>query len=108
MAPPFGMKMDPNKITMANLQNGGKDSAYPRVYVNFCNYGNKTRILPIVSDINMKEERELEVKFTFNAKGAAPDAVYIIYYFYTDTNIVLNMPKNTSRTYWISSDLGPG
>jgi hypothetical protein len=107
-APPFGMKMDPNKITMANMQNGGKDSAYPHVYVNFCNYGNKSRILPIVSDINMKEERELEVKFTFNAKGAAPDAVYIIYYFYTDTNIILNMPKNTSRTYWTSSYLGPG
>jgi hypothetical protein len=64
MAPPFGMKMDPNKITIDNIQNGGKNSSYPQVYVNFCNYGNKSRILPISSNIYMKEERELEVKFT--------------------------------------------
>ena len=62
---------------MADMKNGGKDSAYPHAYVNFCNYGNKSRILPISYDINMKEEWELEVKFTFNTKGSAPDAVYI-------------------------------
>jgi hypothetical protein len=105
MAPPFGMKMDPNKISIDDIQNGGKNSPYPHVYVNFCNYGNKSRILPISSDINMKEERELEVKFTFNGKGSAPDVAYIIYYFYTDTNMVLNMPKNASYTYLTTSYL---
>jgi len=108
MAPPFGMKMDPSKITIDDIQNGGKNSPYPHVYVNFCNYGNKSRILPISSDIDMKQERELEVKFTFNGKGSTPDVVYIIYYFYTDTNMVLNMPKNTSYTYLTSSYLGLG
>jgi hypothetical protein len=108
MAPPFGMKMDPSKITIDDIQNGGKNSPYPHVYVNFCNYGNKSRILPISSDIDMKQERELEVKFTFNGKGSASDVVYIMYYFYTDTNMVLNMPKNTSYTYLTSSYLGLG
>jgi hypothetical protein len=66
MAPPFELKMDPNKISIDNIQNGGKNSPFPQVYVNFCNYGNKSRILPISSDI--KEEQELEVKFNFNGK----------------------------------------
>ena len=108
MAPPFGMKMDPRKITIDDIQNGGKNYPYPHVYVNFCNYGNKSRILPISSDIDMKQERELEVKFTFNGKGSASDVVYIMYYFYTDTNMVLNMPKNALYTYLTSSYLGLG
>ncbi len=41
MAPPFGMTMDPDKINLANIKNGGVDTPYPHVYINFCNYGNK-------------------------------------------------------------------
>jgi hypothetical protein len=46
MAPPFGMTMDPDKITLANNKNGGAGTPYPHVYINFSNYGDKTRIQP--------------------------------------------------------------
>ena len=102
MAPPFGMTMDPDKITLANIKNGGENTPYPHVYINFCNYGNKTRIQPIAYGMNPKDERELEVNLIFGPEGATPDVTYIIYYFYTDNNLLLNLPKQTSMTYFTS------
>jgi hypothetical protein len=46
MAPLFGMTMDPDKINLANIKNGRAGTPYLHVYVNFCNYGNKSRIKP--------------------------------------------------------------
>ncbi len=86
MAPLFGMTMDPDKITLANIKNGGENTPYPHVYINFCNYGNKTRIQPIAYGMNPKDERELEVNSIFGPEGATHDVTYIIYYFYTDNN----------------------
>ena len=40
MAPPFGMTMDPDKINLANIKNGGADTPFPNVYINLGNYGN--------------------------------------------------------------------
>jgi hypothetical protein len=102
MAPPFGMTMDPDKITLANIKNGGENTPYPHVYINFCNYGNKTRIQPIAYGMNPKDERELQVNFIFGPEGATRDVTYIIYYFYTDNNLLLNLPKQTSMTYFTS------
>ena len=102
MAPPFGMTMDPDKITVANIRNGGIDTPYPHVYVNLCNYRNKTRIQPVATALNMKDSRELEVNLTFGEKGAPLDVVYILCYFYTDNNLLLNLPKQTSSVYFTS------
>jgi hypothetical protein len=46
MAPLFGMTMDPDRINLANIKNGRAGTPYLHVYVNFCNYGNKSRIKP--------------------------------------------------------------
>jgi len=101
-APPFGMTMDPDKITLANIQDGGKDTPYPHVYVNFCNYGNKTRIQPVAFPIHPNDERELEVNLIFGPGGSTRDVTYIIYYFYTDNNLILNLPKQTSNVFFSS------
>jgi hypothetical protein len=101
-APPFGMTMDPDKITLANIQDGGKDTPYPHVYVNFCNYGNKTRIQPVAFPIHPNDERELEVNLIFGPGGSTREVTYIIYYFYTDNNLILNLPKQTSNVFFSS------
>jgi len=102
MAPPFGMTMDPDKINLANIKNGGADTPYPHVYINFCNYGNKSRIQPVTYRMDLKDERELEVNLIFGPEGSTRDVTYIIYYFYTDNNLLLNLPKQTSNVYFSS------
>jgi hypothetical protein len=99
---PFGMTMDPYKITLANIQDGGVDTPYPHAYVNFCNYGNKTRIQPVAFPIHPNDKRELEVNLIFGQEGATGEVTYIIYYFYTDNNLVLNLPKQTPNVFFSS------
>ena len=102
MAPLFGMTMDPDKIPLANIKNVGAGTPYPHVYINFCNYEDKTRIQPIAYSINPKDKHELEVNLIFSPGGATREVTYIIYYFYTDNNLLLNLPKQTSNVYFSS------
>jgi hypothetical protein len=78
MAPPFGMAMDPDKITLANITSGRAGTPFPHVYNNFCNYQTKTRIQPIAYPMNPKDERELEVNLFFGPGVATLVITYII------------------------------
>jgi hypothetical protein len=76
---PFGMTMDQDKITQENIVNGGKDTPYPHVYINFCNYGNNSRILPVVDDGSiLQNKRDLEVVLTFDETGAPNNVVFML------------------------------
>lgn len=90
-AAPFGLHMDPDLITLENIKNGWVTTPYPHVYINFCNYGDKSRIVPNLNDGSMlKTEHDMELTFNFGPEGAVPDVTYIIYYFYTDNNLTLD------------------
>jgi hypothetical protein len=52
--------------------------------------------------MDLKDERELEVNLIFGPEGSTRDVAYIIYYFYTDNNLLLNLPKQTSNVYFLS------
>ena len=82
--------------------NWDSDTPYPHVYINFCNYGNKSRIQPVTYRMDLKDERELEVNLIFGPEGSTWDVTYIIYYFYTDNNLLLNLPKQTSNVFFSS------
>jgi hypothetical protein len=94
------MTMDPDKINLANIKNGGAGTPYPHVYINFCR--NKSRIQPVTYQMNLKDEPELEVNLIFCPEGSTRDVTYIIYYFNTDNNLLLNLPKQTSNVYFSS------
>jgi hypothetical protein len=49
-AAPFGLKLDPNKINLNSIKNGAKTSPFPHVFVNFCNYKDKSRLVPPLND----------------------------------------------------------
>ena len=94
-APAFGMKMDTTKINPNNSQNGGVNTPYPHVYMNFCNSADKTRLVPLLNNGSIFEkDHSLDLTIMFDDNGAAPDVIYVIYLFYTDTNIILDT-KNT-------------
>jgi hypothetical protein len=63
--------------------------------MNFCNSADKTRLVPLLNNGSIFEkDHSLDLTIMFDDNGAAPDVIYVIYLFYTDTNIILDT-KNT-------------
>lgn len=95
-SPPFGMKMDKDKITLKNVADGSINTPFPHVFVNLCNTTDKTsRIIPLNRDPSvLKEDRFFELTINFKQGGATPDVVYIVYFYYTDVNLIIDN-KNT-------------
>ena len=89
--PPFGVLQDPSLITLEAISEGGKNSAFPHVYIPLCPSGKETRIVPIGADGQVVNKNgDLDVNLKFGTNGAT-DATYLVYIFYTDVNIVLDM-----------------
>lgn len=89
--PPFGVLQDPNLITLDAIGEGGERSAYPHIYIPLCPSGKETRLVPIGADgqtINKNGDLDITLKFT--SDGAA-NATYMVYIFYTDVNMVLDL-----------------
>ena len=97
-AAPFGLEMDPNKVTLADIDDGWSSTAYPHVFINLCNYGDKSRIVPYLNTGSMlKFENDCEITLEFGGTGAVADVTYIIAYYYTDNNLTLDTThKNQS------------
>ena len=83
--------MDPKKITLDEIKNGAQNTPYPCAFINLCNFGDKSRIVPILSDGGiMSKDLDLQIKFEFQENGSEPDVAYIIYLYFTDVNLVLD------------------
>ena len=94
-SPPFGMKMDRDKITDENVKEGGENSPFPHVFVNLCMDRYKARYIPLHRDGSiLKDDRPFELTISFKTGGATPNVVYIVYFYYTDVNLILDT-KNT-------------
>ena len=99
-AAPFGLKLDPNKINLNSIKNGAKATPFPHVFVNFCNYKDKSRLVPPLNDGSMMQyPNNLDLSFTFGEGGATADATYIIYYYYTDNNLTINSPPGEHASF---------
>lgn len=89
--PPFGVLQEPKLITLDAISEGGKNSAYPHIYIPLCPSGKETRIVPIGGDgQTVNKNGDLDVNLKFGTNGAK-DATYLVYIFYTDVNMVLDM-----------------
>ena len=92
--PPLGLKTDHSKINLDLVHDGFEDSAYPMVYVNFTNFGSNSRIVPFMNNGNcLSSDSDLEINFTFTPERSALDVHYFICFWYTDTNLTLDMKK---------------
>lgn len=101
-AAPFGLKMDKDKITLANIRDGGINTPYPNVFVNLCNYGDKSRIVPAVNDGSiLTKDLDLDINITFKDGGAPADVTFIIYLYYTDNNLTLDT-KHKGHAFFTS------
>ena len=93
--PPFGVTMDPQKVTLNSVKSGGKNTTYPHVYINLCNFNDKTRLVPLLNDGSvMAQNHDLDLTVNFKTGGATANVTYFFYLFYTDINMVLDLKNN--------------
>ena len=72
LAPPFGMSMDPKKISLESIADGGKNTPNPHVYINLCNFNNKSCIVPLSSsDASIfAHNHDMDIHLKFQNGGA--------------------------------------
>lgn len=92
--PPFGMKTNRNLISLDTVHDAFESTPYPMVYVNLTNFGSTSRIVPYVNNGSaINTDQDLEISMTFTQERSAKDVHYFICFYYTDTNLVLEMKK---------------
>ena len=102
--PPFNMKMDPKTLTLASIEDGAKSTAFPHVYLNFCNYGpGKNRLIPLSNDGSiLAQKNDLELNLQFSGDGAPANTTYMLYAFYSDVNLILDMRTRTFHSPYLT------
>ena len=95
MAAPFGLKIDPDKISVKSVKDGFESGPYPMVYVNLRNFGDKSsRVIPFLNDGScLNKNSDLNITMNFTTDGSKANVTYFICLFYTDTNLTLNLTK---------------
>jgi hypothetical protein len=92
--PPLGLKTNHKLITPDVVHDGFEKTPYPMVYVNFTNFGSNSRIVPFLNTGNcLAMDSDLEINFTFTTERSTPDVHYFICFYYTDTNLTLDVKK---------------
>ena len=96
ISPPFGMPLDPDKVTLDMVKNCGSASAYPHVYINLCNFADKSRLVPANQDGSiLSKNADLDIQIKFGSGGASENVTYFFYLFYTDVNQMLDLKSKT-------------
>ena len=91
-SPPFGVTMDHKRVSLNSIKSGGKNTPYPHAYINLCNFGDKTRLVPLLNDGSvLTTNHDLDLTINFKAGGATTNVTYFFYLFYTDINMILDL-----------------
>jgi hypothetical protein len=91
-SPPFGVTMDQKRVSLYSIKSGAKNTPYPHVYLNLCNFGDKTRLVPLLNDGSvLSQNHDLDIIVNFKTGGATANVTYFFYLFYTDTNMILDL-----------------
>ena len=91
-SPPFGVTMDHKKVHLDTIRAGGKNTPYPHVYINLCNFGDKNRLVPLLNDGSvLAQNHDLDLTINFKTGGATANMTYFFYLFYTDINMILDL-----------------
>lgn len=92
--PPFGVKLDPNKLTLEEIAEGAKNSCYPHLYVPLTTGIGRNRLIPAQDDGSCTTKKaDLDIDIKFSTTTSQDNTVYVIYACYTDASVVFD-PKN--------------
>jgi hypothetical protein len=102
--PPFGINLDPTVATFNKLRDGGKNPAYPHIYLPLIHYGSdKSRLIPATDDGSCVSKRgDLDIFFKFILNNSTENAVYVIYAIYTDVAIILDLKNKYFTSPYLS------
>lgn len=99
--PPFGITQDPNYLVFENFVDGGENTLFPHVYINLCVSEDGSRVIPLENDGTIiNEPNTLDFMLDFNFSGAAQNATYYAYIFYTDICMQLNLQDGQFMPYY--------
>lgn len=100
-SPPFGIFQEKGLSNFNILKEGGDNTIYPHLYFNLTPSGKESRIIPVGDDGHMiTRPGDVHVSFNFKTGGATNDAVYLIYIFYTDANVLFDMKTRQFTTLY--------
>lgn len=99
--PPFGVLQEQGRSNFDEMKDAGKSTVYPHVYINLTPSGKESRIVPIGDDGHVvSRPGDVDITLNFGLGGATNGAVYLIYIFYTDVNIVFDMKAKQFKTVY--------
>ena len=98
---PFGMITNSDLFTLDAVSNGFENTDFPHVFYNLCVSGNdSTRIVPALTDDpgTVNKMGELFIQLKFADGGAKQDTVYIVYIYYSDVSMLLDLKNKRFYT----------
>jgi hypothetical protein len=90
--PPFGLQLNEELFTPKMCKEAYSENAYPHAYINLRNMGDGERSAPMHEDGSITaQKKDLEILLKFTADGSTADATYMVYIFYTDINMEMEL-----------------
>ena len=89
--PPFGVHVNPEELKRKYLANSFADTNFPMIYLNLCTEGKNRLIAHQNNGSGISKDADLNICLKFGTDGAAPDSTYIVYLFFSDSNMVLDL-----------------
>lgn len=87
-------------ITYDNAINEYRDTLYPHVLTDFTIEGTRERIQPMLSDgTALKQDAPINITLFFHDSGSTSDAVYVIYFIFTDYSMLYDYKTNKFTKY---------
>ena len=105
--PPFGMKFNMDTINSTKVSDGWKSSVFPHAFINLCLNKYKDRYIPLYDKGEVLDKNpvtgkyeNLELDFTFTNEGSPADSTMLIYLYYTDCFLTLDMPLKKDPSFY--------
>jgi hypothetical protein len=99
-SPPFGVKLNEKLFTPERCKEAYSDNAYPHVYINLRNMRDGERAAPVHEDGSITAlKRDLEILLKFTANGSTADATYMVYIFYTDIYMEMELLPDRDASF---------
>ena len=92
--------MNPDEIKRADLKKSFEGTNFPSVYINLCTEGKQRMVPPQNNGSAIAKDGDLSIGIKFGGTGATQDVTYVIYLFYTDCNMTLDLRTRKFSPYY--------
>ena len=101
------MKFNMDTINSTKVSDGWKSTVFPHAFINLCLNKYKDRYIPLYDKGEVLDKNpvtgkyeNLELDFTFTNEGSPADSTMLIYLYYTDCFLTLDMPLRQDPSFY--------